>query len=193
MILSIESNDGIIKIGSPPEILPGIVESVKISDALLIENAEMQGRSGKVKVVQGWNDADLLITLSLIDDPYWSSNPPFVKKNKTRWDYLKQIAGVFKKVTDDGKPEIYTLSHPMTNAWGTKQLLFSSLESTEYRTRRKISVSLEFVEYDSAAGVIQDRQGTANNAAPAEPPAAPVVSDRQRLGLGKLEDRFAKL
>jgi hypothetical protein len=186
MILSVDRGAGIVKIGSPPEVLPGIVESIKISDSLLIDNADQQGRSGKVKVVQGWDDADLLITLFLIDDP---------GAGKTRWDSLKQIAGIFKKVSGTGKPEVYTLSHPMTSAWGTKQLLFSSLESTEYRTRRKISVSLEFVEYDSAAGVIQDRQGTAAEAKQAKPAAtpAPIVSDKQRLGLGKLEDRFAKL
>jgi hypothetical protein len=195
MILDIDSDEGVVKIGSPPEILPGIIESIKVSGSLLIDNVEQQGRSGKVKVVQGWDDAALLITLSLIDDPYWSLNPPSVKKNKTRWDSLKQLAGIFKKVSDAGKPEVYTLTHPMTGAWGAKQLLFSSLESTEYRNRRKISVSLEFVEYDSAAGVIQDRQGTAAEAKEAEPAAAPapVVSDQQRRGLGRLEDRFAKL
>jgi hypothetical protein len=162
------------------------MESIKTSDALLLEDAEIQGRSGKVKVAQGWDDADLLITLSLLDDP---------GAGKTRWDSLKQIAGIFKKVSNSGKPEVYTLSHPMTNAWGTRHLLFASLESTEYRSRRKISVSLEFVEYDSAAGVIQDRQGTANEAKEAEPAVtpAPVVSDQQRRGLGSLENRFAKL
>jgi hypothetical protein len=186
MILAIDSDEGIIKIGSPPEGLPGIMESIKISDSLLIEDADMQGRSGKVKVVQGWGDADILITLSLIDDP---------GAGKTRWDLLKQIAAAFKKVGDNGKPEIYTVSHPMINAWGTKQLLFSTLETTESRTRRKIAVSLEFVEYDSLAGIIQDRQSTANKAqadAPAQPPA-PRVSDRQRRGLGSMENRFANI
>jgi hypothetical protein len=182
MILAVDSDEGIVKIGSPPEVLPGIVESVKISGALLIEDAEVQGRSGKVKVVQGWNDADLLITLSLLDDP---------GAGKTRWDSLKQIAQVFKKVSGNGKPEVYTLGHPMTGAWGTKQLLFSSLESTEFRNRRKISVSLEFVEYDSPAGIIQDRQAAAKKKKP-ETVYSPVVTDDKRRGLGKLEDRFAK-
>jgi hypothetical protein len=186
MILSVDCDEGIVKIGSPPEVLPGIVESVKISGALLIENAEVQGRSGKVKVVQGWNDADLLITLSLLDDP---------GAGKTRWDSLKQITGTFKKVAANGKPEVYALTHPMTGAWGTKRLLFASLESAEYRNRRKISVSLEFVEYDSAAGVIQARQAAMEKAEKENPETAysPVVADDQRRGLGKLEDRFAKL
>jgi len=186
MILALDSDEGIIKIGSPPEELPGIVESIKVSDSLIIENADMQGRSGKIKVVQGWNDADLAITMSLIDNP---------NAELTRWDYLKIIAGKFRKVADNGKPEVYTLSHPMIDAWGTKQLLFSSLESTEARTRRMLSVSLVFVEYDSTAGIIQDRQNTAN-AAVANTPAAtpsPPVSDQQRRGLGNMESRYGSL
>jgi hypothetical protein len=188
MILKIDNAAGIIKIGSPLEELPGIVESIKISNSLLFEDAEVQGRSGKVKVVQGWDDVAISITLSLIDNP---------GAKKTRWDYLDCIAGIFKKVADGGKPEIYTLSHPMVNAWKTKQLMFSSLESNEIRTRRKIAVSLEFVEYDSAVGVIQDRQtGKASPADPAAIAAAQermMVSDSQRAGLGKQEERFAKL
>ena len=69
MILRLDSDEGIVKIGSPPVEIPGIVESIKISDALLIENADIQGRSGKVKVVQGWGDVAMQISLSLIDNP----------------------------------------------------------------------------------------------------------------------------
>lgn len=190
MILKIDSASGIVKIGSPPEELPGIFEDIKISDALLIENAEMQGRSGKAKIVQGWDDAAISIKLSLIDNP---------DAGKTRWDYLAQIAGVFKKVGANGKPEIYSLSHPMIKAWGVKALLFSTLETSESRALRKITVSLNFVEYDSSPGLIQDRQSGSsaaeqpNEAALAAARERMLVSDSQRAGLGKLEDRYAKL
>ena len=183
MILRLDSDEGIVKIGSPPEDIPGIIESIRISDSLLIENAEIQGRSGKVKVVQGWDDVAMLITLSLIDDP---------NAGKTRWDFLKVITSIFKKVGDGGKPETYTVSHPMIRAWGTKQLLIAKLESTESRKQRKISVSIEFVEHDSSVGVIQDRQTDAPADA-AQIAPAPLVSDQQRRGLGKLEDRYAQL
>ena len=185
MILKIDSAAGIIKIGSPPEILPGIVESIKISDSLLLDNAEIQGQSGKRKNAQGWDDAALSITLSLIDNP---------GAGKTRWHYLEQIAGIFKTVTGDGTPEIYTLNHPMINVWGIRRLLFTSLESTESRTRRKIFVSLEFVEYESAAGVIQNRQEASVEARRLMPIPIPipVVSNRQKLELKELEARYAK-
>jgi len=183
MILRLDSDEGIIKIGSPPAEIPGIVESIEISDALLIDNADIQGRSGKVKVVQGWDDVAMQISLSLIDDP---------NAKKTRWDSLKEITGIFKKVGDNGKPETYTVSHPMISAWGTKQLLISSLKSTEGRTRRKIAVSIQFTEHDSSVGIVQERQSpdAQSDAAPAP---APLVSDQQRRGLGQLEKRYAEL
>jgi hypothetical protein len=186
MILAVDNDSGILKIGSPPEALPGIIESIKVNDSLLIEKPGVQGRSGKVKIIQGWDDIALLITLSLIDDP---------GAEKTRYDFLKQITDVFKKVSNNGKPEVYTLNHPIIKAWGTTKLLFSSLETSETRTRRKINVNLEFIEYDSAAGVIQDRQGAetqAQQAAPAPAPTPPVT-DQQRRGLGSLENRYANI
>jgi len=184
MILRLDSDEGIIKIGSPPEEIPGIVESIKISDSLLIENAEIQGRSGKVKVVQGWADVAMQISLSLIDNP---------GAKKTRWDSLKEITGIFKKVGENGKPETYTVSHPMISAWGTKKLLISSLESTENRTRRKIAISIQFIEHDSSVGIVQERQSHDVPADAVQTAPAPLVSDQQRRGLGQLEDRYAKL
>ena len=186
MILSLDSNEGIIRIGSPPQDLPGIVESIRVNGSLLKENVGIQGLSGKIKVIQGWDDTALLILMSLIDNP---------TAGLTRYDSLKTITGFFRKVNGIGKPEVYTLSHPMINAWGTKQLLFSSLETTEYRKRQKIAVTLEFVEHDSAAGIIQGRQSTANTAIAEtpQPPPDPQVSDQQRRSFGALEGSYANL
>jgi len=182
MMLGIDSDDGIVTIGSPPETLPGIVESVSINSSLIVENAPVQGRSGKTKIVQGWDDADLKIKLILLDEP---------EPGQTRWELLGRITGIFKKADKDGKPEVFTLGHPMIGAWKTARFLFSSLETSENRTQRKVAVSIEFTEYESHAGVMQDRQGGAQQTPPAKP-AAPPVSDQQRRGLGTLEGRFAK-
>jgi len=184
MILRLDSDEGIIKIGSPPEEIPGIVESIKISDSLLIENADIQGRSGKVKVVQGWDDVAMAITLLLIDNP---------RTGKTRWDSLKEIAAIFKKVGANGQPEVYTVSHPMIGAWGTKGLIISSLESSTSRARQKIIVSIQFIEHDSSVGTVQDRQSPDAPADAAQTAPAPLVSDKQRRGLGQLEERYANL
>jgi hypothetical protein len=80
----------------------------------------------------------------------------------------------------------------MIHAWGTKRLLFTSLETTENRTRRKITVSLEFTEYESTAGIVQDRQKASTEAQQSaqESAPAPIVSGRQRRGLGSMEARY---
>ena len=204
MILRLDSADGIIKIGSPPVELPGIVESIRVQTSLLMKEVETQCRSGKVKEVQGWDDAAISITLTLIDDPGTRTTPldritPVVGAllnrikppvGKTRWDALRQITNVFKKVDDEGKPKVYILCHPMINAWGSRRFLFTSLESSENRTMRAISVSLEFAEYDNAVGIIQDRKAdTATDIRPAVP-TSPPVSAQQRQAAGTLGVRL---
>jgi len=181
-ILTVDTEDGILKIGSPPIELPGIMDSIQINASLQIDIAEVQGRSGKTKVVKGWNDADLMITLLLIDNP---------KAKMTRWSYLEQITQAFKKVTEEGVPKIYTLIHPMIGAWGATEFLFTNLESTEDRTRRVVTASLEFVEYETSSVIIQDRQGnaTTQQASPAAP-TSPAVSEKQGDALKKLEGIF---
>jgi hypothetical protein len=184
MILRLDNDSGIIKIGSPPEDLPGILESINISDSLLIENTGVQGRSGKVKIIQGWDDVDLQITLYLIDNP---------RGRQTRFDYLKIITGIFKKVGEGGKPEVYTLCHPMINAWNTKQFVISSLRTSESRNRRKINVTIEFLEHDSFSGVIQERQSPNDTSSAAEIEPAPLISDERRRDLERMERRYAQL
>ncbi|MCL2608514.1 MAG: hypothetical protein FWD94_01225 [Treponema sp.] len=183
MMLAIDDDAGILRIGSPPETLPGIVDRVRIDGSLLIDEVGIQGRSGKVKVVQGWNDAAVSVSLILLDDP---------GGGLTRWDALKRLAGAFRKVGGGGKPETYTLGHPMIAAWGTRKMLFKSLETAESRTGRKITATLEFVEYDSSAGVVQERQAAESGAMAAapSPSPSPPISDGQRRGLGTLEARY---
>jgi len=183
MMLAIDDEAGTLKIGSPPETLPGIVDQIRIDNSLLIDEVEIQGRSGKVKVVQGWNDAAVSVSLTLLDNP---------GEGSTRWDALKRLAGAFKKVAGGGKPATYTVSHPMISAWGTRKMLFKSLDTSEGRTRRKITATLEFVEYDSSAGIVQERQAAETNAGASSPapPRTPPVSDGQRRGLGTMEARY---
>ena len=155
MMLSVDSEQGIIKVGSPPKKLPGILESIEVGGALKMKETSMQGQSGKQKEVDGWNDADVSIKLTLIDDP---------GNKKTRFDYLKVIVGIFKKMDKNGKPEVFTVTHPFINAWGVKQLILSDLKTSESRGRNKISVSLEFVEYKIIAALAQERTAAAASA-----------------------------
>lgn len=165
MMLSVDSAQGkvlINKEGYAPRALPGILESIAIGGNLLIEHAQVQTSSGTKRTAHGWSDADVSIVLLLIDDPV---------RYRTRFHMLKEIVAIFKtyvlvenvnrKNPDDPvafcRPTIFTLKHPMAEAWGIRQLLFSDLKTSESRTRNKITVTLEFVEHDSIITITQER------------------------------------
>jgi hypothetical protein len=184
--------ENFVKIGvvgeGEPRTLPGILDSIDVSDALLVDNAETEGKSGSVKIISGWADVDLTINLFLIDIPKITNESvtPFV----TRFDCLKEIAGYFKQIKD-GKPRVYTILHPHVAAWGIREFVFNSLKSGESRGKRIITCSLEFDEFDSVSGKSQDRQLGLPPAPPAETAATPLVSDEDRAGLGKLGAAYA--
>ncbi|MDR0402025.1 MAG: hypothetical protein LBH35_00385 [Treponema sp.] len=174
-----------------PRYVPAILDSIKISDELLVDSADTEGKSGSVKIISGWADADVTVNLLLIDIPRVSNES--VSPNITRFDCLREIAGIFKRMKD-GKPRVYNILHPHITAWGLREFVFNKLESGESRGRRIISCSLEFDEFDGVSGKSQDRQLGAQVAiSETEEPATPPVGDKTRRGLGELEARYAKL
>jgi hypothetical protein len=178
-------------VGEAARVLPGILDSIEVSDALITDNVEQQGKSGDIKVISGWADCDLAVNLLLFDIPKITADT--ATPDITRYDCLAEIAAWFKKM-EDGAPRIYTVHHPHVAAWGAKEFVFNALKSSESRDKNIITCTLEFDEYDSATGKSQDRQiavsvaETAEAAAPQNPP----VSDHDRAGLGKLEKAYAK-
>lgn len=180
-ILALDSEAGIISVGSPPTKLPGILESLTVSGKLLFENVEVEGRSGSVKIAHGWEDSTVAIELLLIDD---------TERKKSRFDCLKDITSIFKRVLDDGKPSVYVLHHKAIEAWQVREVLFSDLKSVEKRGRQQITVSLSFVEYDPLVATMQKRQSGGKKNEQAAAPASPVIPDKTRRGLGKVEAKF---
>jgi hypothetical protein len=178
-------------VGEAVRVLPGILDSIEVSDALLTDNVKQQGQSGDIKVISGWADCDLTVNLILLDIPKLEGNRAV--PDITRHDCLREIAGWFKKMKD-GAPQIYTVHHPHVSAWGTQEFVFNSLKSSESRNRGIITCSLEFDEHDSVTGKSQERQIAVNigEQAEAEAPQTPPVSDHTRAGLGKLQDAYAK-
>jgi hypothetical protein len=110
----------------------------------------------------------------------------------TRFDCLKKITGIFKRIKD-GAPQVFTILHPHIAAWGLREFVFNKLESEESRGRRVISCALEFDEFDGVSGKSQDRQlGAQITVAESEAPVNPPVGDKERAGLGKMEAKFAR-
>ncbi|GHU01853.1 hypothetical protein FACS1894147_02520 [Spirochaetia bacterium] len=175
-----------------PRVLPGILDSIEVSDSLLVDDAGTDGKSGSVKIISGWADSDVTITLLLIDIPRVTNNS--VLPNVTRFDCLKEITSTFKRIKN-GRPCVYTIQHPHLKAWGLREFVFNSLKSSESRGKRVITCNLEFDEFDSVSGKSQDRQMavTQTQNTQVEKSVTPVVADKTRMGLGELEGKYAKL
>jgi hypothetical protein len=188
------SAENFVKVGvvgeGEPRVLPGILDSIAVGDALITDDAETEGKSGSVKIISGWADADVTISLLLIDIPKVTNEA--VTPNVTRFDCLKEIASYFKQMKD-GKPRVYTIQHPHVAAWGIREFIFNDLKTTESRGRRIITATLEFDEFDSTSGKSQDRQLSAAVDTTVVTSENPVVGDDTRRGLGKLEGQYAKL
>jgi hypothetical protein len=188
------SAENFVKIGvsgeGEPRVMPGIFDSVEVSDALLTDDAETAGKSGSVKIISGWADSDVSITLLLIDIPKVAGVS--VTPNVTRFDCLKEITGYFKQMKN-GKPCVYTIQHPHLKAWGVREFLFNSLKSSESRGKRIITCTLEFDEFDSTSGKSQDRQLSASVDTAVVTSEPPAVSDKTKIEFGKTEAKYGKL
>jgi hypothetical protein len=188
------SAENFIKIGTPgggqPQTLPGILDRIEVSDAILTDDVRMNDKSGSVKIISGWADSDLSITLLLIDIPKYTADR--FTPDITRYDCLKEINSYFKTIKD-GAPGAVTLQHPHLAARGLREFIFSSLKSSESREKRIVTCTLEFDEFDSATGKSQDRQLGVKAAAQTKTVTSvnPVIGDDQRAGLGKLEKVYA--
>jgi hypothetical protein len=178
-------------VGEAVRVLPGILDSIEVSDALLVDTVEQQGKSGDIKVISGWADCDVAINLLLIDIPKIEGTK--VIPDTSRHDCLAEMVSWFKRMKE-GVPQIYTVHHPHIIAWGAKEFIFKSLKSSENRTKGIITCSLAFDEYDSTAGKSQDRQigVIITEQEKAAEPQNPPVSDHTRLGLGKIEESYAR-
>jgi hypothetical protein len=179
-------------VGDSVHILPGILDSIEVSAALLEDSVDQEGQSGSVKIIHGWKDCDVSITLLLIDVPVIDMAHLTVTPNVFRYDCLREIAGWFKKMTD-GRPQIYTIHHPHVAAWGAREFIFNELKSSQSRDKAIITCTLDFDEYNSTTGKSQDRQIGINiveqtGKTEGQPPAA----DHTRAGLGELEGKYAR-
>jgi hypothetical protein len=180
-------------VGEAVHVLPGFLESIEVSDSLLEDSVEQEGQSGSIKIIHGWKDCDVSITLTLIDIPTIDMANYTVTPNVSRYDCLKEIAGWFKKMRD-GMPQIYTIHHPHVAAWGAREFIFNELKSSQSRAQQIITCTLDFDEYNSTTGKSQDRQiGIQIVEQSRKNEDAPPVADDTRAGLGKLENKYAKL
>ena len=142
-LLSFE--DGIVRIGG--EELPGLLSD--FSGKVRFDEQSVDKASGKKKTPQGWEDADISLTLTLLTD-----------ESGTCYDKLAVLEGFFKKTDGKANPSIFTVANSHLLARGVRR------DSSESCRTDEIRASLAFVEHNPP--IIRQERAQAKTPTPAE-------------------------
>ena len=126
--------DGEVRIGDV--LLPGILRTQMVSAGIRFDRAERDKMSGKSKTPQGWEDADIKLTLDLICD---DAGDCYVK--------LTAINKLFKSTDKGANPKVYQVTNRHLRARGVTKVIFSGLDSNETDDDDVIQAVLAFSEH----------------------------------------------
>lgn len=145
--------DGIVRIDG--EELPGLLSSLRVSGAVRFDEQKVDKTSGKKKTPQGWEDADINLSLYLTTD-----------ESGTCYDKLAVLDGYFKKMDGKANPSIFTVANRHLLARGVRRVVFSRLDSAENTQTDEIRATLSFVEHNPP--VIKRERAQAKQPTPGE-------------------------
>ncbi len=145
--------DGIVRIGG--EELPGILSDLRVSGQVRFDEQSVDKASGKKKTPQGWEDADISLTLYLTTD-----------ESGTCYDKLDMLNGFFKRTDGKANPAIFTVANRHLLARGVRRVVFSRLDSSEDTRTDEIRASLAFVEHNPP--IIKQERAQAKRPTPGE-------------------------
>lgn len=147
--------DGVVRIDG--EELPGILSDLRVSGKVRFDEQSVDKASGKKKTPQGWEDADISLTLYLTTDG-----------SGTCYDKLESLNGWFKKTDGKANPSIFTVANRHLLARGVRRVVFSRLDSAETTQTDEIRASLSFVEHNPP--IVRQEQAQAKTPHPASWP-----------------------
>ncbi len=126
--------DGEVRINN--DLIPGMFVSVRVNAGVRFDQAHHDHMSGKKKIPQGWEDADVQIVLDMLCD-----------ETGTCYDKLTAINGIFKAADKGANPRILQVTNRHLRARGVTKVVFSGLESLEDDQVDIIRVVLTFTEH----------------------------------------------
>lgn len=150
-------------------LLPGEFVSVTINAGVKFDRAERDHMSGRARIPQGWENADIRLTLDLLTD---AESDCYAK--------LKEINKLFKGADKGANPRIYNVVGRHLRSRGVGRVVFSGLQSDEDNEIDVIRAVLAFSEHLPTV-VKREKQAnatTAKTAAGGTPPikATPTPS-----------------
>ena len=209
-------NDGfqVVTLGSvKPDGTPDIADvlfrfpvphrQMSVRQAVNVDEVPVPGRSGKVKQAVGYEDTEIALSLSLVDEEDRAG-----VVTRSALDQLKELQAAFrdrsdpvgdsattaKKASSSASfvvPTIFSIQSPLTDACGIKTVLFKGLDVTDQPGDTALEAALTFSEFEPVARQVERRSREAVVAQQAAAEVQAAAADEQHDAAVGEEDPLA--
>ena len=164
--------------------LPVPPRSMRIKQALKIDEIEIKGRSGKVKQPVGYQDSQITIELEICDKEEGG------KVVETARERFEQVQGLFRS-SREALPEPQEIVSTLTDACGIRQVLIKEIEVHDNELDY-ISCTLHMTEFESVENQLKTQTQEQEAAAEAEQRGEEAIAGDEKLNeaLGNPDDDY---
>ena len=163
---------GAVKEGGEPDIanvlfrFPVPHQQMSVRQAVKVDEVDVPGRSGKVKQAVGYEDTDISISLTLVDEEGRSGDVV-----KSALDQFKDLQDAFRDRSDPvgesgsdassvsyAVPTIFSIQSHLTDACGIKTVLFKGLEVGDVAGESTLYAQINLAEFEPIARQVERRK-----------------------------------
>ena len=176
-------------------LLPGVVQSISVGGSILYEKQDTDTTSTKRKVMLGYEDKSISISLTLYPESLDGEKIDVYKELETLEKFFKE--------NENAKPKVYNFIHPHARSRAISKVLFQRLESSEDVSKNTIDVSIEFIEFvpaqvenisqtqTSQQQNAQNQQNSKkNNQNNKQKPKSPVEEQEPKIDMEKIKKGY---
>ena len=164
--------------------LPVPPRSMRIKQALKIDEIEIKGRSGKVKQPIGYQDSEISLALEICDREVGG------KVVETARERFEQVQGLFRP-SREALPEPLEIVSTLTDACGIRQVLIKEIEVHDNELDY-ISCTLQLTEFESIENQLKQQasESSARQAAEAKGEEAIAGDAKLNEALGNPDEDY---
>jgi len=163
---------GAVKEGGEPDIanilfrFPVPHQQMSVRQAVKVDEVDVPGRSGKVKQAVGYEDTEISISLTLVDEEDRAGEVV-----KSALDQFKDLQDAFRDRSDPvgesgsdtssvsyAVPTIFSIQSRLTDACGIKTVLFKGLEVGDVAGEATLYPQINLAEFEPIARQVERRK-----------------------------------
>ena len=200
---------GSVKSDGTPDIanilfrLPVPHRRMSIRQAIKIDEADVPGRSGKIKQPVGYDDTEIKIDILLVDEDAQGESLVIRRPDGT-WgvvrsarEQLEELQRAFRDRSEPvvrGNrasnragatryvPTIFSIQSPLTDSCGIKTVLFQDFSVQDVEGTTDLQVRISLIEFEPVAAQVEKRRNEARERAAAQDQAAAAAAENPEDG-----------